>query len=205
MKSLLWVIALAGCTESTADNFAKPPPTGGLSVELAAVTLGDDCAPVTPPTAPKSMVPEEAPAPGTPAAPAKPGVVAPGRGYRGHCDQTTMQLVIKAPKAGSVKIKKVELLDTEGKPLQTLESRNARHWTNPKDMYQPWDEKVAAGSTEKSMYDLTSPDWNKLTNGRWSAHTKSFQVRVVVEIGGANKTVTKSALTATRLPPAVPT
>ena len=55
------------------------------------------------------------------------------------------------------------------------------------------------------MYDLTAPDWNKLTNGRWNAHSKTFQVRVVVEIGGNNKTVTKQAITAARLPPPVPT
>ena len=118
MKVLLWMVALAGCTESVADNFAKPPPpTSALSVELAAVTLGDDCAP-PPPATPKPAI-TQPPA----AAPMK---VAPGGSYRGACDQTTMQLVIKTPssfKAGTVKIKKVELLDADGKLLQTLAAR----------------------------------------------------------------------------------
>ncbi len=204
MKGLLWMLALAGCTESVADNFAKPPPppTSAVTVELAAVTLGDDCAP--PATNPKPAItkPPASVERSTPAAPMK---VAPGAAYRGHCDQTTMQLVIKTPssfKAGTVKIKKVELLDNEGKVLQTLAARNPRSWVT---VYQPWDEKLAAGSTVKSMYDLAAPDWNKLTNGRWNAHSKTFQVRVLVEVGGANKSVTKSAIIAARLPPPVPT
>ena len=196
MKVLLW-IALAGCTESVADNFAKPPPpTSALSVELAAVTLGDDCAP-PPPATPKPAI-TQPPA----AAPMK---VAPGGSYRGACDQTTMQLVIKTPssfKAGTVKIKKVELLDADGKLLQTLAARNPRSWVT---VYQPWDEKLGPSQHVKSMYDLAAPDWNKLTNGRWNAHSKTFQVRVIVDVGGANKTMTKSAITATRLPPPVPT
>lgn len=210
MKSVLWLIALAGCSESVADNFAKPPPppppppASALSVELAAVTLGDDCAPPPAPAAPKPAItkPPESVVPGTPAAPMK---TAPGAAYRGHCDQTTMQLVIKTPasfKAGTVKIKKVELLDTDGKLLQTLAARNPRSWGT---VYQPWDEKLGPAQQVKSMYDLAAPDWNKLTNGRWNAHQKTFQVRVLVEVGGANKTVTKSAITAARLPPPVPT
>ena len=201
MRSALWLLALAGCAESVADNFAKPPPAGGLTVEIGAVTLADDCAPPPPPTkvAPASEAPADISEPATPAK------VAPG--YRGHCDQTTMQLKISTPadfRAGSVKVKKVELLDDKGKYLQTLAARNPRAWKNTTS-YQPWDEKIGAGAGISSMYDLTAPDWNKLTNGRWNAHGKTFQVRVVVEIGGNNKTVTKQAITAARLPPPVPT
>ena len=205
MRFTSWLlIVLAGCTASSADNFAKPPPASALTVELGAVTLADDCAPPPPPpaakVAPSSMVPASPPVPG--AAPAR---TAPG--YRGHCDQTTMQLKISTPadfKAGTVKIKKVELLDSDGKLLQSLTARNPRAWKNA-TTYLPWDEKVGASAGINSMYDLTSPDWNKLTNGRWNAHSKTFQVRVVVEVGNASKTVTKQAITAARLPPAVPT
>jgi hypothetical protein len=206
-----WLIALAACADSNADTvkdpFAKPPPAASLTVELAAVSLADDCAPLPPPPT--------APAPATPAKPADAGPSAPMRrapgaqavGGRYGCDQTTMQLKITTPagfKAGTVKIKKVELLDTEGKVLQTLSSRNPRAWKNTTS-YLPWDEKVGPSQGVHSMYDLSSPDWSKLTGSRWNAHTKTFQVRVVVEIGGANKTVTKSAITPARLPPPVPT
>jgi len=203
MRSALWLLALASCSESSAnsvkDPFAKPPPVAALSVEIGAVTLADDCAPKD---APAGMVPEEAAPPSTPAAPAR---RAPG--YRGHCDQTTMQLMIKTPasfKAGTVKIKKVELLDADGKLLQTLAARNPRAWKNTTS-YLPWDEKVGPSAGINSMYDLASPDWNTLTKGRWNAHSKKFQVRVVVEIGNASKTVTRQAITAARLPPPVPT
>jgi hypothetical protein len=118
-----------------------------------------------------------------------------------------MQLRIRTPanfKTGTVRIKRVELLDTEGKLLQTLTARNPRAWKNA-NSYLPWDEKVWANQGVNSMYDLSSPDWGKLTGSRWNAHTKTFQVRVTVQIGGANKTVTRTAITPTRLPPPVPT
>lgn len=203
MKSALWLLVLAACGESAADrmpeSFAKPPPSA-VTVELASVTLGDDCAPVAPPATSK---PPASP-PVTPAMPAK---HAPGAAAYRSCDQTTMQLAIRVPasfKGGAVRIKKVELLDTDGKLLQPLAARNPRAWKNTTS-YQPWDEKLAAGLGTNAMYDLTAPDWDKLTKGRWNAHTRSFQVRVVVEIAGSNKTVTKSAITPTRLPPPVPT
>ena len=118
-----------------------------------------------------------------------------------------MQLSIKTPvtfKGGTVKVKKVELLDTKGNVLQTLASRSPRTWA-PTGAYAAWDEKIGAGATTAVMYDLTAPDWNKHTNGRWNAHSMTFQVRVTVEVGNASKTVTKQSITATRLPPAVPT
>jgi hypothetical protein len=99
---------------------------------------------------------------------------------------------------------RVELLDTEGKLLQTLAARNPRAWKNT-TTYLPWDEKVGASAGINSMYDLAAPDWNKLTNGRWNAQGKLFQVRVTVDVGNASKTVTKQSIAAARLPPAVPT
>ncbi len=203
MRSTWFLIALAGCTASSADNFAKPPPASALTVEIGAVTLADDCAP--PPAPPATKVAPSNIVPASPGDAATPAKAAPG--YRGHCDQTTMQLKISTPasfKAGTVKIKRVELLDSEGKLLQPLTARNPRAWKNTTS-YLPWDEKVGPSAGINSMYDLSSPDWNKLTNGRWNAHSKSFQVRVVVEIGNASKTVTKQAITAARLPPPVPT
>jgi hypothetical protein len=196
MRSLhvIGLLALASCNESAADNFAKPPPAAALAVELAAVTLADDCPPV--PATPAK--------PSDEAVPAKPGRAAPGS--RGHCNQTSMQLVIKAPSGAEamVKVKKVELLDDKGKLLEVLTPRAPRTWA-ANGQYVAWDERLTAGKTVQAMYDLTMPDWNKLTGGRWNAHTRAFQVRVTVAIGGANKTVEKQSITPVRLPPAVPT
>lgn len=219
----LWLLALSACSESNADTFAKPPPpppATTVTVELAAVSLADDCAPPPPSSLPPQPAaqPASPPVTATPAKPAYPSEApaqAPARRAPGMtssrygCDQTTMQLKITTPanfKAGSakVKVKKVELLDADGKFLQNLTARNPRAWKNTTS-YQPWDESIGPNQGVNSMYDLTSPDWGKLTNGRWNAHTKSFQVRVVVEVGGTNKTVTKTAVTAVRLPPPVPT
>lgn len=208
-KHFVWLLALAGCTESTADTakdrFAKPPPVSGLTVELAAVSLADDCAPPPPP---RSAIPASPPVMPADSAPSVPARRAPGAGGgRYGCDQTTMQLRITTPanfRPGTVTIKRIELLDIEGKLLQTLTSRNPRAWKNTSS-YLPWDERVGASQGVNSMYDLSSPNWAKLTGSRWNAHTKTFQVRVTVEIGGANKTVTRTAITPTRLPPPVPT
>ncbi len=114
-----------------------------------------------------------------------------------------MQLMIKSASATTIKVTKVELLDDKGKLLQVLTSRAPKQWSDPK--YVTWDEKVAGGQKVQAMYDLSMPNWDKLTNGRWSAHEKSFQLRVTVAVGGANKTVEKQSITPVRLPPPVPT
>lgn len=205
MRSLyvIGLLALASCGDSAAD-FAKPPPGSAPTLELAAVTLADDCGPPPPSSPPVTPAKPADEAPRS-EAPAKPGRAAPG--YRGHCNQTSMQLAIKTPadmKPVMVKIKKVELLDEKGKLLEVLTSRAPRVWA-PNSQYVAWDEKLGGGVTLQAMYDLNMPNWDKLTNGRWNAHTKAFQVRVTVAIGNANKTVEKQSITPVRLPPPVPT
>jgi hypothetical protein len=192
---VMGLLALASCQESAAETPSEIPAQA-ISVDLAAVTLGDDCGP---PPSPSSSVPA-APAPAD-QAPAKPGRAVPG--YRGNCNQTSMQLQIKVLNPATFKIKKVELLDDKGKLLEVLTPRSPRMWNQ--NVYRAWDEKVPSGTTVRAMYDLTMPNWDKLTGGRWNAHTKAFQVRVTVSIGGANKTVEKQSITAARLPPPVPT
>jgi uncharacterized protein YeaO (DUF488 family) len=204
MKSLPHVVcllALAGCAVSNAD------PTSGVAVDLASVTLSDECGPPPAPPATPPVTPAK-PNDQAPAKTAPPGSMVPGAAYRGNCNQTSMQLVIKTPAGMSpttVKIKRVELLDDKGKLLEVLTTRWPRTWNGATSKYSNWDEKLAAGQSVQAMYDLTTPDWNKLTNGRWNAHTKAFQVRVTVTIGNANKTVEKQSITPARLPPAVPT
>ena len=197
-KSWLLLVALAGCAPVDAN------PTKDITVELSAVTLGDDCAVV--PSNPKPAKPSRA-------APAAPSVRAPadcdvgGCGHHSRCDQTTMQLAIKTPagsKPTTIKIKKVELLDNKGKVLEVLTSKLPSKWDGSSS-YIVWNEQVAAGESVKAMYSLNAPNWNKLTNGRWNAHSKTFQLRVTVTIGSESKTVEKQSITPTQLPPAVPT
>ena len=198
-KSWLLLVALAGCAPADAN------PTKDITVELSAVTLGDDCAVV--PSNPKPAKPSRA-APSTPAvrAPAD-ACDGPGCGGYSRCDQTTMQLSIKAPagtKPTAIKIKKVELLDAKGKVLEVLISKLPSKWDGSSS-YIAWNEQVGAGESVKAMYNLNAPNWNKLTNGRWNAHSKTFQLRVTVTVGSESTTVEKQSITATQLPPAVPT
>ncbi|HEU0035039.1 MAG TPA: hypothetical protein VFQ53_30645 [Kofleriaceae bacterium] len=188
MKSwvvLVLCLAAVACTSSD----AKVP--NEITVELAAVTLGDDCAP---------------PKPATPAAVAPSRCAGPNCGRR--CDQTSMQLAIRAQpgvKHTTLAIKKVELLDDKGKLLQELAAREGTVWNDAKGAYVAWDQTIDASANLKTMYALAAPNWDKLTNGRWHAHEKTFQLRVTVVIGSGTRTVEKQAITPTRLPPAVPT
>ena len=64
---------------------------------------------------------------------------------------------------------------------------------------------ATAGGKLNASYLLSSPNWDALTNGRWSAHTKTFQLRVTLAIGAAERTVDKQSITPAMLEPPVPT
>ena len=189
----LLLAVFAGCATSEAD------PSNGVAVELASVTLADDCGNPPPPPAAK-------PPATRPAAAAVKECAGPKCGHARACDQTSMQLSFKAPagsKATTIKIKKVELLDAKGKLLEVLSARAPSRFAD--DTYVAWDETIAPSATLATMYELNSPNWDKLTNGRWSAHNATFQLRVTVAIGSASKTVEKQSITPVRLAPPVPT
>lgn len=117
-----------------------------------------------------------------------------------------MQLALRAsPGAGpsAVKIKKVELLDNRGKFLAVLDARTPMRWDGAS--YVEWRESVDAGQKLNASYLLSSPNWDALTAGRWSAHTKTFQLRVTVAIASSDRTVDKRSITPAMLEPSVPT
>ena len=200
-KPSLLLLAVAGCWSSS-QSIAIEPGAPDVTVELAAVTLGDDCGAnprLPPPVA------------------AKPGIRAPAEApadwcescdYRPHCDQTSMQLSLRAsgPEGTSsttVKIKRIELLDSDGDFLALLSARAPTRWDGAS--YTAWNQTVDAGQTLAASYSLSSPNWEKLTGGRWQAHTKSFQLRVTLTVGSKNRTVDKQSITPAMLEPAVPT
>jgi hypothetical protein len=195
--------AVAACAVSEAS------PGAEVSVSLASVTLGDDCGPRTPPAPAPSQPPAAAPARRAPSKPSE----APadcdvgGCGYARHCEQTSMQLSLRSPagtKPTTIRIKKVELLDPKGKLLQVLAAREPTRWTD-RGGYVAWDQTIGANQTIAASYALEAPSWDKLTGGRYSAHNKTFQLRVTVTVGTANKTVEKQSITPAMLPPPVPT
>ena len=200
----MFLIAVASCATSE----AKTPDD--LSVVLASVTLADQCPTATPPppapttkfAKPPADQPAQRRAPSAGAC-AKPGLCgSPSR----HCEQTSMQLTLTPAidlKSG-VKIKRVELLDKQGKVVQTLTASAPVQWSVSAGAYVAWDEKLGKDAVRAS-YNLSSPDWNKLTNGRMNAPGHTFQLRVVVTVGGSDRTVEKTAIVPARVEPMVVT
>lgn len=200
MKAL-GLLVLAGCWTSSQPS--TQPATPDVSVELAAVTLGDDCNDAESIAPPVARLDKPSAAAGAP----MPADICVGCApIRPHCDQTSMQLALRAsPGTGAtaVKIKKVELLDSRGGFLATLEARTPMRWNG--ESYVGWTQTVDAGGKLNASYLLSSPNWDALTNGRWSAHTKTFQLRVTLAIGAAERTVDKQSITPAMLEPPVPT
>jgi hypothetical protein len=209
MKTLS-LLALAGCWTSSQTPTTQAPALD-VSVSLAAVTLGDDCgdSPNLPAPAAKSAPARRAPSASAPMpsqAPCDPNGGACGYAYRGHCDQTSMQISLRAGEgAGStiVRVKKVELLDKRGKVLAELESRAPAKWIG--GSYVAWNQQIAGGEKLAATYSLSAPNWDALTDGRWNAHSKTFQLRVTLAIGERERTVEKQSITPAMIEPPVPT
>lgn len=194
----LSLLVLAGCWTSSQPS-TPLTPDGQVTVELAAVTLGDDCndtESIAPPVA------RDKPSPNA-GAPMPADICVGCAPIRPHCDQTSMQLALRAATPVQIKVKKVELLDGRGAFLATLEARTPMRWNG--ESYVGWTQTVDAGGTLNASYLLSSPNWDALTNGRWSAHTKTFQLRVTLAIGSAERTVDKQSITPAMLEPPVPT
>jgi hypothetical protein len=204
MKALSLVL-LAGCWSNSQPSQPAAPDVS-VMVELAAVTLGDDCGDnvhLTPPPREAAVVKPRKLPPGAAIAPSdlcQGCVVGPS-----HCDQTSMQLALKTSGAGStsVAIKKVELLDNRGNFLAELAARGPTKWDG--SSYVAWDQQVTGDQRLAASYLLSSPDWDKLTNGRWSAHQKTFQLRVTMAVGSKDRTIDKQSITPAMLEPPVPT
>lgn len=179
------------------NGFAKPPPAN----QKAPITRSQDAQQDQEPEKPSS-VPAQRRAPSA-------GACAPGAncsGPRRHCEQTSMQLTLTPAidLKSSVKIKKVELLDKTGKVVQTLTASAPTQWSVTAGAYLQWNEKIGKDAVRAS-YNLSSPDWNKLTGGRFNAPSHTFQLRVVVTVGGADRTVEKTAIVPARVEPMVVT
>ena len=200
--------ALAGCWSNSKPG--PPPQRGDVAVDLAAVTLAEDCGTdftAPPPAAAASQASHAS-------APRGPGDVAQGScasesdcsGMRARaCEQTTMQLAVRSTSGAptNIRIKRVELVDEHGKLIGQLEARAPTVWAN--DGYQPWDQTVAPGATLATSYALSAPPWDQLEGGRWGAASKTFQLRVTLAIGDADRTIDKVAIVAPAMiePPVV--
>lgn len=210
----LLLSALAACAISDAKT------VNDVNVDLASVTLGENCGAVAPqpPPPPPGKFAKPPPGEATRSERAPSGKEAPGSRVRGdcagpncgmgrrRCNQTSMQLTFTAQsgiRPTTIKIKRVELLDTNGKVLEVLSVGVASFWTQ--NAYYAWNQQVRASEVVRASYTLSSPDWNKLTGGRMKAHAHTFQLRVTVTVGNGQTTVEKQSITPARIEPMVVT
>ncbi len=209
LLSLLVATSL-GCTKASSTNeqgiAPQPTPTpqtvGDVTVEIAGVTLGDDCggAAVLPPPAPAAVSPARRPPGEAPSAVAD-------NNARYRCNQTSVQLAVRATNttgATPMKIKKVELLDADGKVLGELASSAPMRWS-AKGAYEAWDQNIAPNDAAQVSYVLASPAWNTMEGGTYGQANKMFQLRVTVALGAKDRVIEKTAIRPTIMPPAVPT
>ncbi|MEO8700751.1 MAG: hypothetical protein ABI867_11945 [Kofleriaceae bacterium] len=219
-KLAILLVALASCARAEQSRepepALKPPVKPSIKVELAGVTLADDCpdgsnTKPTPPPKPASVTPT--PTKPTAAAEAasqsmpSPGACADPSNCHGPpqpaCEQTSMQLSVRAANATTIKIKQVELIDSTGKVVEVLTARGATRWET--DKYIAWDEAVSANQDLVASYKLSMPTWTKFGKDRWNAYTAKFQLRVTVTVDGADTTIEKQSITPAMPEPAVAT
>jgi hypothetical protein len=209
IRFALIVCAVIGCARAeTADTTTDPKvvPVPSVGVEIAGVTLADDCGegpntrPLPPPTAAKATADSSerkdssakmAPSQDMPSA----GACAEGANCGGlpprQCDQTSMQIAIKGNgQKTTIKVKRVELLDSSGKVVGTLTARKPMKWSG--SAYVAWDETVTGDVS--ASYLLSAPDWNTLTKGRWNAANHRFQLRVTVTVGDKDRQIDKQSI-----------
>jgi hypothetical protein len=111
-----------------------------------------------------------------------------------------MQLSVRSTAGAptSIRIKRVELIDEHGTLIGQLDARAPVVWVS--DAYKPWDQTVAPGATLAASYALSAPQWDQLEGGRWGAASKSFQLRVTLAVGEADRTIDKVAIVSTVAP-----
>lgn len=187
------------------------PATAEVAVEIASVTLGEDC--------------------GANAAGARPvpGLEAPAIGQRGAaddaparaavgesagpaakmarraCEQTSVQLSLRAgPGAASpsIEVRQVRLTDASGTVLGSLVPRDPRVWS-PDGAYVPWNQTIEPDTTLSVGYSLSAPDWGKIPD----RYSKTYRLEVTLAVGGVERAVTKEVKISapTIMPPNVAT
>jgi hypothetical protein len=203
MKNAIWIaaLALAGC-DSGMPAAAKTPTT---TVTLTSVAFAEDCGGTPPAQAPAQPPARRAPAktaavPSSPAAMEVPADQAPGNvAVQRRCEQTSMQLAVVAEAATELHIKSVEVVDDKGKSLGALTASKPTRWDDNRAAYEPWDERVAAGTMSVS-YVLSQPTFVNT----WDERDRTYTVKVIATVGSAEQSLKTTVLVVGR-PPPVPT
>ena len=192
--ALALVVAACSMTEPTPTTPASTPPD--VTIELGGVTLGDDCTDdrVTNPIPPPANGRTAATQPPAAAASIAAGACSDPSNCHGPpapaCTQTSMQLALRASRPTTIKVKKVELLDGNGKVVDVLAARSPTRWAD--DKYVAWDE--AIGAELAASYKLAAPNWTKIANGKWNAAAMKFALRVTVTVDGSDRTIERRSI-----------
>jgi hypothetical protein len=160
---------------------ATPTPTTGpitiggasVTVALAAAALGSDCGSQTAGIG---------------------GACAAGVTNCGVCQQSTLQLKVTATGSGgtTLQVTAVRVADPKtGEVLQALTARSPQTWSG--SAYAAWDQMVAAPVDLSVTYDLSAPDWTKISPAGYSQTT--YRVEADVVVGGATRTVSVDGVT----------
>lgn len=209
-------VAFSQPPPSTTSTTPTTPPAvvqAAAKIELTAVTLADDCGGTPPYSAPATPV-KTVTTPATEPKKAKSkqdsdmpdvskGDMARGARAKRRCEQTSMQLAITAPTAGSIKVKSVELFDESGKSLGVLAASKPTRWSDSNGMYEAWDEAVPASTLINVSYVLQQPDWVHIGD-RWN---RTYTLKTTITIGGVDQSAQKDVTleAPTTLPPNVKT
>lgn len=188
MRAVPLVLVAFGCsTDPIVEEQPPSPKPPEISVKLASTRLGADCGiggvPKAPP-AERSKPEKNRKPPIDSRRPQEPP------GIRIPCDQTAVQFSVRAPATAQptkLTLKKVELLDNNGVWLETLTAASPSKWGT--DTFVDWDETIVPGQTLAVGYKLTQPEWSKIKN----ANQRSFKLRVVVLVGGEERTMEATA------------
>jgi len=214
MKNVLALAIVAALTGlvacSSHERGPKPQPPidpAKVSVQLTAVTLGEDCggsglpAPLPIETAAPTVAPKRAAA-------SKPSHDMAGERAAASmmriCQQTSIQLAIVSPTGigpTELTVKKIELFDDKGTRIGELTAKAPVVWID--GAYKPWDAKAEPGKTHFVSYPASQPDWS-LVGDRAN---RTFVVKVVVSVGGTDQPLERDVYIQgeARLPPGVVT
>lgn len=178
--SLGVVVALSGAWAAPAWASQPPPDAAEVRVEIASVTLGQEC---DPHAAAKAEATIEADA--DVSAESVPAGRSAAKRKRA-CEQSTLQLSIWGPQVGKpveLRVGAVELLDEQGRALGQLRAREPTRFDG--SVYRAWDQQVAPRSTQTVSYKLGAAPVP-------IARDTGYRVQVRLTVGGRDRTVTKA-------------
>jgi hypothetical protein len=156
-----------------------PPDPAEIRVEIASVTLGQECDPHAGAKA-EAAIKADADVSAEAAADKS------ASKRKRACEQSTLQLSVWGAQVGKpveLRLGAVELLDEQGRTLGRLVAREPTRFDG--GVYHAWDRQIAPRSTQTVSYKLGEAPVP-------IAHGTGYRVQVHVTVGGRDRKVTKA-------------